>query len=150
MPQLSGVIASSGGAIAGPVAEVMVLPPEDLIQLWQRDGQVVSPVAPELAMFDTGSSDTMLDPSLITELRLRQKEHKNLYSGTTGRSPSRVALYPVEIRLFTSAGEVQQRIVMAANVAIAHHGFRVVIGWDILQHCVLCCDGRNRTFTLDF
>jgi hypothetical protein len=33
---------------------------------------------------------------------------------------------------------------------LASEGFLAILGWDILSHCILTCDGPAKTFRLDF
>ena len=100
---------------------------------------------------DIGTTITLLDTSVVERLRLSQRGAKHLMSGTSGLRPPSVGQFPAEIRLYDLACEqVVRREVNALAVTVAHLGITVVVGWDVLQHCELVCNGRARTFAFKF
>jgi len=58
--------------------------------------------------------------------------------------------FDVSIFVGSQAGEVKNFTIGVISTDLASEGFGVLIGWNILIHCILNCDGPARSFRLDY
>ncbi len=64
----------------------------------------------------------------------------------------KVMASPQHVALLKAAGRPFPAIftVGALESDFASEGFMALVGWDVLRHCLLICDGPAATFTLYF
>jgi hypothetical protein len=72
---------------------------------------------------------------------------------STGANPATVDLYEVSFSIFSTREEspLSYHTIPAIETQLLEsQGFHVLIGRDVLQHCMLVFDGRNGRFSLAF
>ncbi len=109
----------------------------------------ITPTAPMnvRALVDTGASSSALDATVIQSLNLIQTGRTQVHtpSGYGERDQFDVSLF------FGSVpGDVKSFTVSIISSDLASEGFLAILGWDILRHCILTCDGPKGTFRLDY
>lgn len=105
------------------------------------------------ALVDTGASGTCVDPSVLDQLSLSPTGQVQVNTPSTGAQP--VVAYQYDVSLLIKTTETQQPLYRPAmpvlsSELIVRQGFHVLIGRDVLQHCLLTYDGRNGLFSLAY
>ncbi len=109
---------------------------------------------PVRALIDTGASCTCVDPSILQRLNLTSKGDIPVSTPTTKGTPVAVSQYDVSIAV-PPANSGQPTLTfgtipVACIELIDHQGFHVLIGRDILSHCLFVYNGSTGLFTLGF
>lgn len=102
------------------------------------------------ALVDTGASDSALDFNIITHLGLIPTGRVKVHTSTTGSDYEERDQYAVSLFIGSQQGEVAQYTVSVVGAGLASEGFLAIVGWNVLERCVLLCDGPNKTFKLDY
>jgi hypothetical protein len=105
-----------------------------------------SPSKSEYAMLDTGSTTTVIHPSLINDLKLKQVGQELGGDAETEHIVS-VPLYQARITINAIKGG-WSLLAMGRSYPYPHL-FRVIIGNDILRFCRFALDGPAGSFTLE-
>jgi hypothetical protein len=100
-------------------------------------------------MVDTGASHTCVDSSVIKKLGLQPTGTTNVVTPSTGGIACQLYSYDVGIILF------HENFLPLPNVAVtecelAQQGFHVLLGCDVLAHCLLVYNGITSQFSLSF
>jgi predicted aspartyl protease len=104
------------------------------------------------ALMDTGASSTCVDPSIVAGLGLTPTGQAQMCTPSTGTTPHVADQYDVSIVIPCSDKQplIQQTIAVACVQLVAPQGFHVLIGRDILRHCVFTYDGARKLFILAY
>jgi len=121
------------------------------------DGKPLGPVLSEQAMIDSGSSDTVIDPGVVTDLSLTQVGITTAVDGQTGTRVD-AATYRVCLtipRLGRQWGDLYAPVRSLAlpkppDAPYDPPSFRVAIGTDILRSCVFTYNDPPGWFVLDY
>lgn len=109
--------------------------------------------APEVVwgLIDTGAQCTALDLAVIKKLGLEPTGSTMLHTPSTGSSAHAVSLYDISLYLYDHADRyfVNRPIAVTGN-DLSNCGCEMLIGEDVLKHCLFIYDGRAKAFTLAF
>jgi hypothetical protein len=134
----------------GPFIEATVMAsPQHVDQLKALHLPVPSPAIVR-ALVDTGASSCVLDSGIISRLGLIQTGKTLVHTSTTGQNYEERDLYDASIFIGDSLQGFAMFTVGFVRSDLASEGFLAIIGWDILNRCILTCDGPSGTFTLTF
>lgn len=105
------------------------------------------------ALVDTRASCLCIDRSVLQKLGLGPTGSSLMSTPSTGATPATVDLYDVSFSIFSTQEEapLSYRTIPAIETQLLEsQGFHVLIGRDVLKHCMLVFDGRNGRFSLAF
>jgi hypothetical protein len=131
----------------GPVAEVLLSPPQALAQVLRGQGQPVPAPVRVMAMVDTGASGTVIAPAILAQLGLQPVGVTNMSTPST-TAPVQARLFNVDLTFLTNNVAVQGVVAIEAPLGGQH--IQCLVGRDILQHGVLVYIGYINQFTLSF
>lgn len=134
-------------AQAGPVAEVLIAPPHQLVQVLRAKGQPVPQPVKAIAMVDTGASGTVIAPGVFAQLGLQPVGVTSMSTPST-TTPVSSRLFNVDLTFLTNNVNVTGVVAIEAPLGGQH--IQCLIGRDILQHGVLVYIGYINQFTLSF
>ena len=134
-------------AQVGPIAEVLIAPTQQLVQVLKAQGQPVPSPVKAIAMVDTGASGTVVTPSIVSALGIQPVGVATMSTpSTTAPVPSR--LFNVDLTFVI--GNVNVAGVVAMEAPLGGQHIQCLIGRDILQHGVLVYIGYINQFTISF
>jgi predicted aspartyl protease len=131
----------------GPISEVLIAPPQALVQVLRANGQPVPQPVRAVAMVDTGASGTVLTPSVVAQLGLQPVGVSQMSTPST-TAPVQTRLFNVDITF--ALNNVSVTGVVATEAPLGGQHIQCLIGRDILQHGVLVYIGYLNQFTLSF
>ena len=134
----------------GPFLDVTVTPTDQHVAQLRKFARPVPGPLVVRTLVDTGASVSVLDVHIVTGLGLIQTGSTAIHSPTTGPGYEYRDQYDVAFFFGSAPGSVRSFTVSVIGTELASEGFSAIIGWDILGHCVLNCDGPNRRFTLAY
>ena len=149
MPCVAGAI-DSPGAIFSVV--VKVSGPRE------RELKSVGAAVPQplilKGMIDTGASCSCVDPNSILALGLLPRARVVCVTPSTDENGTTVDQYEIGVALASISTQGQGFVsfpsILAVGANLSHQGFDILIGRDILSHCLLVYDGRRNQFTLAY
>ena len=110
---------------------------------------VPSPVTGR-TLVDTGASCCALDNEIIARLGLNPTGRSKIHTATTGPGYEERDQYAASIFIGTMPGLVASYTLSVVGADLASEGFLVIIGWDLLNQCVLSCNGPARSFRIKY
>lgn len=136
----------------GPQINLLVAvssPREQALQ--QANLPVPQPVSVR-ALIDTGASISAIDSDIVQSLGLQPTGTTLIHTPSTGATPHQTSTYDVRIVIFgfVAAHSFTLPAVAVTESALKAFGFQVLIGRDILSHCLFVYDGRANIFSLAF
>jgi Retroviral aspartyl protease len=134
----------------GPFIDVTVMQTEQHVARLKAARRPVATPAIIRSLIDTGASGCVLDNHVVSQLGLIQTGMTQIHTPTTGAAYEERNQYDVCVFFGSQTGEVKAFTVGVIATDLASEGFLAIIGWDILSHCTLVCDGPNQTFKLDY
>jgi len=128
----------------GPVVQVTISVGQVIAnQVLQTGGTLPAPIS-GLPLIDTGATTTCIDEESAQKLQLPSIDVVTVASASHASTPQNV--YPIQIEV------VGLPITISAPKAIGaplkSQGILVLIGRDVLQHCVLIYNGPTGAFSL--
>ena len=96
------------------------------------------------ALIDTGASGSVLDRSMIAQLGLISKGTTSIHTPSTGSAYETREIFDASVILGPDAPRPLVLTVAFIESDLASEGFLALIGWDVLEHCILTCDGPSR------
>ena len=140
MPHL--IRQSSDLILEGPIIEVTVVPPRQVIELLIKEGKPVV-TTKAIALIDTGASCTCIDNTVARSIGLVSHDIKRVL---TASGEDMQCLYDAGILLPTMSTYAFSVQVLEAK--LAKQPYKVLLGRDVLRHCSLIYHGWNHTYTL--
>jgi hypothetical protein len=111
---------------------------------------VPSPIA-ALAEIDSGASITGVDLPLLGQLGLQSGTTRSLHTPVTGAVPQSFPLYEVSLTLpHPAVVSYHLGLLPVVGANLAAQGIQVLLGRDVLAHCVFIYNGPGDTYTLCF
>lgn len=144
------------GSLAGPIepqgpfVDLKVMASQYRVALLKSAGQPYPQPVVVRALINTGAACCVIDATILARLGLSATGSVAVHTPTTGADYERKDQYDATLAIGFGG---DQPLVVTAGVVEAHlasEGFLALIGWDLLRHCTLRCDGPAGTFTLDF
>lgn len=134
----------------GAFATITVMATDQFVATLKKHGR--RPPAPisVRALIDTGAGCSALDSGIITRLGLIQTGVDQIHTATTGADFEERDVYDACFFLGSQEDEVKAFTVRAVRGELACAGFLAIIGWEILSHCRLICDGPKREYQLEY
>jgi hypothetical protein len=103
------------------------------------------------ALVDTGASRTQVDLSRLEQIGVIEVGEVEVFTASSGESPELQQEYFIDV---SQAGDLPGTLVKDLRVVGSAKlgGLRVdmLLGRDVLDHCLLVFDGRNRRFSLSY
>ncbi len=128
----------------GPRVQVSIGVGQQLAaQLLQEGKELPAPIS-GLALIDTGASGTCVDEQIAAQLKLPVIDVVKAASATEEEAERNV--YPIQIEVTGLPITINAPRAMGAPLQV--QGFHVLIGRDLLQHCVLVYNGLVGSFSL--
>jgi len=134
---------------AGPLLQVQVEVPQALAAYLSGQGQPIPAPQSGWALIDTGATRTCVDKDVLTKLGV--KPTGTIKTGTAAGQVEQL-LFPAKLS-FPAAGNFQVEFgsVIAVDLrgqAVAGANVVVLVGRDVLSHCLLVYNGPAGIFTL--
>jgi hypothetical protein len=104
------------------------------------------------ALVDTGAMTTVVDSEIIAALELQPTNDVPIYTPTTEGKAVRVNSYDIALYIPIHS-QTHPFILPAMSVlerSLKVQGIDVLLGRDVLQHCLLVYDGRASTISMAF
>src|SRR5882762_6236356 len=137
MPSVSGSISASGALVM-----VRIGPSTQRVEELRKLGR---PVVDDefLGLIDTGASVSAIDPLIAIRLDLESTGFVPIHTPSTGGAFVLRDSFDATISL--GAGQVRTRSIVCEVIGseLANQGFFILIGRDVLSHCVLTFDGPS-------
>ena len=128
----------------GPVVQVTVGVGQQIAtQVLQGGGTLPAPVS-GLALIDTGASVTCVDQDAATLLQLPAIDVVHIASASHAAAEQNV--YPIQVEMVGLPITVNAPRAVGAPLAV--QGLLVLIGRDVLQHCVFVYNGPAGSISL--
>jgi hypothetical protein len=138
----------------GPLVYPMVTASHYQVSTLRAQGLTAPPPQQIAALIDTGASATVLDASIIASLGLTLVGQTQIHTPTTGSAYEIRSQYAASVTLMDQSLPPSQGLrtftIGAVESQLATEGFLALIGWDILSHCILRCDGPRKRYRLKF
>ncbi|HOW39511.1 MAG TPA: retropepsin-like aspartic protease [Bacteroidales bacterium] len=128
--------------IAGPVIEVIIVPPKPVADDLKSKGLKV-PAQKTIALIDTGASCTCIDRTIAQALSLVSHDIKNVL---TAGGEDMQCLYDAGVILPLAQNAIFPVQVLEAK--LEKQPYKVLIGRDILKTCTFIYNGWDNSFTL--
>jgi predicted aspartyl protease len=128
----------------GPIVQVTVSVGQQIAaQVLQSGGVLPAPVS-GLALIDTGASVTCVDQDAATQLQLPAIDVVQVASASHAAAEQNV--YPIQVEVMGLPITVNAP--RAVGASLAAQGLLVLLGRDVLQHCVLVYNGPAGSISL--
>ena len=103
-------------------------------------------------LIDTGADCSCVDPQVFKDLGLTRKGTCPLLTPSTGEEAKEADEFDVSIKILGSGpGQAfSLGTVAVAAAEVAPFGFQMIVGRDILSHCLFTYNGQSRFFTIAF
>jgi len=128
----------------GPIVQVAVTLAEAMVAALAQQGKPTPPSVNGLALLDTGASSTCIDDEEAQKMALPVIGVGSMSSASHAKTSSNI--YPVQIEVTGFPIRFQSPRTMGA--ALKEHGLLMLIGRDLLMHCVLIYNGATGQITL--
>lgn len=126
----------------GPVIEVIISLPRDLIQvLKQQNGKIPSSIR-AMAMIDTGATYCVVNPEIIRHLKLNPID--SIYANTTSSVNVKCFRYKAAINFPADFAVETSNII---EMPLKNQHIQCLIGRDVLKRGVLIYNGYTETVT---
>jgi predicted aspartyl protease len=128
----------------GPVMQVNLSVGQAIAEQIRESGRELPPPVSGLALIDTGASVTCVDDAAAQALRLPVIDVVTMTSASHVATQQNV--YPLQIEAVGFPMTINAPRVMGA--ALQAQGLVLLIGRDVLQHCLLVYNGLTGSFSL--
>lgn len=137
----------------GAVVRVRIGLSRDRVRGLRRSNTPVPNPIDLMALLDTGAECTCIDPSVLSRIALPRKSVGLTNVPGTGGLGFQHA-YESQLTVLHPSGDARRDLVVdelsVTLLPLAFAGVDVVIGRDVLIHCVLSYDGTSNSFTLSY
>ena len=145
MPRASGRIEPIGALVTIGVSAT----PRRVVEL-RKIGRKPASTTEFLGLIDTGASHTAIDPHVARQLALESTGFVSIHTPSTDSSQVERDSYDAMISLGVGKRGMVSVACEVVECQLAHHGFLVLVGRDVLSRCILTFDGPADRFLLDF
>jgi hypothetical protein len=112
--------------------------------------QPIPPVVRALAEIDSGAAITGIDRALLVQLSLQSKTSTSLFTPATGAFLQSFPLFDISLILIHPAVNYHMDNLPVVGAHLAAQGIQVLLGRDVLAHCVFIYNGPADSYTLCF
>jgi hypothetical protein len=113
-------------------------------------GQTVPQPVVARALLDTGASTTCVEPGVLGPLNLLPRGIAFVHTPTTGGAPHLAQQFDVSVTLGDPAQPYTLPDLPVIEALLAGRGLQLLLGRDVLAHCLFVYDGRAGRFSLAF
>jgi hypothetical protein len=148
MPYLTGQLGQYG-----PLVEVFVGVTLARKALLEKHGLAVAAGVRARALIDPGASISIVDAKIPKELGLHPTGKISILTPSTGLQPHECAEYDVSVTLLHPAEGTETvfgHVPVAESTFHPTEPYQILIGRDLLQHCLLVYDGKGGSFAFAF
>jgi hypothetical protein len=145
MPIISGLITNDGAII-----EVMIGLTPSQTALRRSHGQPIPSPLLLRAQIDNGASQTCIDLQCVLTLGLLSTATRAMVTPTKSGASQTLDAYDVSVTLVHSATNLFLPQVEVVGASMFLQGFDVLLGRDVLKHCLFVQDGPAGVFSLAF
>lgn len=145
MPHVTQTIQASG-----PILECRVGVSVDRAKALKSTSSPIPPTVLIQGLVDTGASASTIDPTVVEALGLTPTGQAMMITPTTGAVPQPCATFDISLTLVHPNLQLRLGALPVCESVLAHQGFEMLIGRDVLKQCLLVYDGQDDTFTLAF
>jgi predicted aspartyl protease len=128
----------------GPVVQVTVSIGQAIAQQILQQGGTLPPPVSGLALIDTGATSTCVDDAAAQQLQLPAIDVVTIASASHSSTEQNV--YPISVEVVGLPIAINAP--RAIGAPLQPQGLLVLIGRDLLQHCVLVYNGISGSFSL--
>ncbi len=134
----------------GPFIEIKVIATPQRVAVLKKAAKSYPAPLTIRALLDTGASGSAIDSTVISALGLTPTGSVLIHTPSTGSSYETRDEFDLMIVLGENTPDPKTFTVGIISSSFASEGFLALIGWDVLSHCVLTCNGPARSFSLDY
>jgi len=150
MPSLTVPVAPQG-----PLIQVLLGVSAPKRKALTDAGSPVPAIIPATALVDTGASHTVIDPGLATQLGLTPTGSAPMITPSTGNTPVSCSIFDVSLAIVAGPPSnikllFHNACMPVSESALAHQGFEVLLGRDVLASAMLVYNGSSNTLMLGF
>lgn len=128
----------------GPVVQVTVSLDQTMAAQILQSGGALPPPVTGYALIDTGASVTCIDDAAAQKLGLPVIDVANIASASHASTQQNV--YPMHMEI--TGADIGIGSPRTVGAPLAAQGLLVLIGRDVLAHCMLVYNGATGSFTL--
>jgi hypothetical protein len=133
---------------------LLVAPSQPRQDALQKSNLPIPPPLRVRGLLDTGSSKSAIDTHIVQSLGLHPTGSELVHTLSTWGTPHHTITYDVSIMILGSGSAIKNTFVVPAlavtESALKYLGFEIVIGRDVLAHCLFVYDGRANLFSVAF
>jgi hypothetical protein len=145
LPQLSGTIDRWG-----PMTDIKVMLTPQRVAALKRGGLPYSQPQVARGLIDTGASSSAIDVLLANALGLERRGVTQIHTPSTGDAGEERTLYDACFVIGEGLPTALHLTVQVIESEFASQGFYLLIGRDVLEHCVFTYDGPTARWTLKY
>jgi hypothetical protein len=134
----------------GAIAEVRLEQTQQYVRALAKRGLSPRPPASVPALIDTGASRCALDRHVIAALKLEYWGTAPVLTPTTANVPVQRHIYGMRLTLGHGGPGSLVQVVEVVESDLAHLGFSMLLGRDVLADCRFVYNGKAGTFDLMF
>jgi hypothetical protein len=134
----------------GPMIDLAVALSTPRIEALKKAGRPFSPPVTIRGLIDTGASLSAIDPFVIQKLSLTPTGSTLIHSASSGATPHPCNLYDICLAFLRPQVTIISVTMPVFECDLASQGFHALVGRDVLERCLLVCNGPEATFTLAF
>jgi predicted aspartyl protease len=128
----------------GPIVQVSVSVGQQIAEPILQAGGALPPPVSGLALIDTGATSTCVDQAAAEKLQLPVIDVVNVASASHASAQQNV--YPIRVEVVGLPIAINAP--RAIGAPLQSQGILVLLGRDVLQHCVLVYNGTMGSFSL--
>lgn len=135
----------------GPVIQVYVGLGESQLAALRAQGVPPPPEILVRALIDTGAFCSAVDPNVVSPLKLVPFTQGQMRSPTTGAVSLIRDVYAISVWIQHEQAQYEfSRYFPVFLVDFSTQGVDMILGRDVLEHCLFVYDGTNKIFSLAF
>jgi hypothetical protein len=135
-----------------PYVNLVVAPSLSRVQALQESKLPVPQPLPVRGLIDTGAAMSTIDTDLVQSLGLESTGSTSVHTAATGMPPQPTSTYDIQIVIVGAfpSQSFTLPLLPVTEASLKAYGFHVLVGRDVLAHCLFVYDGRAGIFSLAF
>lgn len=116
----------------------------------RQAGRPFAPPVTVPGLIDTGAGLSVIDSVLVHRLALEQRGSTAIHTPSTGTNYEERPQYDVAMVVGEGQPKPLHLNLLVIATGLASEGFSVLVGRDVLEHCVLTFEGPTARYKLVF